>query len=91
MSMVGAVMGVALAMLRCIVTNAPSLSTMYRNAGMVRTRTTKAKANGRDLKVVEHLCDHCKTEWFVPRHSKARFCSDACRQAAYRKRKRNEK
>lgn len=53
---------------------------------MVKTRKTKAKANGRDLTVVEHLCDQCKEVWFVPRHSKALYCSDACRQAAYRER-----
>jgi hypothetical protein len=53
--------------------------TGYRNA-VTAKRTRK-------LPVTEYQCPQCG-DWFVPKHPSATYCSDACRQAAYRERQR---
>jgi hypothetical protein len=49
-----------------------------------QARYAAARAKRADLRGTR-ICDNCD-ETFEPRRSDAKFCSDACKQRAYRKR-----
>jgi hypothetical protein len=69
-----------------------SVVTLYRSGGFERIRTCskrcakRAEAERRRVKHEVRRCEVCE-EAFTPTRSDARYCSSACRQDAYRKRK----
>jgi transposase-like protein len=72
-----------------------STRSAYKPARVLRPRCNVTAVTGKGLDRMtekkEYTCEHCGRKFKTNNTLGARYCSDACRQAAYRERRQKQK